>query len=246
MNLKCVVIDDDDFAIDSMVDYISEMPGLGIYRTFNNPTLALNEIRVGDEIDFIFLDIEMPGISGLELAAQLRDKTRYLIFTTSHSGYALKAFNLNIDQYLLKPFSFADFAFKINYLLKNSTELSSKIQLAQEPPSGQEQYFIKADSKNSYHQIDPDEIIYVEAAKNYVVVYTVSENFITLMGLSEMERSLDQSKFIRISKSFIVAKKAIKKIEGNSIRVANNKTLQLGEKYRPKFLDFLKQNLLNK
>ncbi|MDQ7947612.1 MAG: LytTR family DNA-binding domain-containing protein [Pedobacter sp.] len=239
MDFRCVVIDDEQYAVDALARYIADMPNLILSKTFTSALQALQGISAADDLDFIFLDIEMPEISGLELAETLRSKTRFLVFTTSHSKHALAAYNLDVNQYLLKPISFATFALKINALM-NSLEPSRKLSATVKPKGLQ---FIKADQKNSYHYLDLEQIIFVQAAKNYVHIYTDKESFITHMGLNHMETALSVDHFIRISKSFIIAKNAIRKIEGNSVRLKNGETFQIGESYKANFLAFVKENM---
>lgn len=236
MLLKCAVIDDEQYAIDALVNYIDKMPNLVLHESFIDSIDALNAIKAEDQLDFIFLDIEMPNINGLALAKTLRDKTRYLIFTTGHDGHAITAFDLKADHYLLKPISFSKFALTIAEILdaEDSTTKNknpSKIQ------------FIKADQKNAYHYVDLEAITYIEAAKNYVIIHTTNPNeqFVTHMGLNHVETAIDSAYFIRISKSYIIAKSAIKKIEGHIIRLKDGKELQLGDVYKPAFVAFINE-----
>jgi len=239
MSLKCIVIDDQQYAIDAMVRYIGDMPNMVVIKTFTKPLVALESISIADEIDFIFLDIEMPGISGLELAKSLRGKTRFLVFTTSHDKHALTAFQLQANQYLLKPISFAKFALTVNAILKTAA-----INTLALPTQQNQLQFIKAEYKNTFHYIDPSEILYVQAAKNYVIINTDHEQFVTHVGLNNIENALATKDFIRISKSYIIAKNAIKKIEGNSIKLRNSETLQIGRTYKPTFVNFMKENMI--
>lgn len=239
MDLKCIVIDDEQHAVDALVSYIHKILNLEVFTTYTNPLTALTQIRKEDAIDFIFLDIEMPEISGLELAKSLRDKTKFLIFTTGHSSHALSAFDLNANQYLLKPISFAKFAASVDYILKDvSSHQTPNLAIPNTL------CFIKADQKNAYHYIDATEIIYVEAAKNYVIIYTAEEQYITHMGLNHVENALKPDDFIRINKSNIIAKSAIKKIEGHTIILKNGKDFQLGSTYKPAFQEFLNRSIL--
>ncbi|RYF19397.1 MAG: response regulator transcription factor, partial [Flavobacteriales bacterium] len=164
MKLKCIIIDDDQFAIDTLIAYVEKIPELNVHATYTNAIQALTTIRSEDAIDFVFLDIEMPELSGLTLAKSIRDKAKVLIFTTGHPEHALNAFNLNATQYLLKPITFEKFATVISYIMGNL--LASK-KMVHAPTKLQ---FIKADNKNAFHYIDAAEIIYIEAAKNYVVI----------------------------------------------------------------------------
>jgi DNA-binding LytR/AlgR family response regulator len=188
----------------------------------------------------------MPELSGLELATSLRNKTKFLIFTTSHSAHALKAFDLNADQYLLKPFSFAKFALAINFLLKkNTADLQNDLSRRNIQINETNLKFIKADQKNAYHYIDPTEIVFIEAAKNYVIIYTKDEKYLTHMGLNHIEDALDSNNFIRVNRSYIIAKNAIKKIAGNNIMLKNDKNIQLGNTYKTAFLEFMNKNMLS-
>lgn len=242
MKFKCVLIDDEQYAIDALAGYIDQMPNLSVHTTFTNPIATLSAISNDDEIDFIFLDIEMPGINGLELAKVLRNKTRFLIFTTGHSGHAIAAYDVKATHYLLKPISFSKFALTITEILASEP---SKLTVKEQPKP--KLLFLKADQKNSFHYVDPNLIIYIEAAKNYVIIHKTepNEQLLTYVGLNHVEAMLDPAFFIRISKSFLIAKNAIKKLEGNTIKLIDGTTLQLGTIYRPKFLLFLNQSLLN-
>lgn len=236
MSLKCIVIDDQQYAIDAMVRYIHEMPNMEVLATFSDSLVALDEVRKGEDVDFIFLDIEMPHLTGLELAKSLRSKTRFLVFTTSHERHALDAFELQANQYLLKPITFAKFAIAVTDLLKHQSITAASIS-----PKFQ---FIKAEYKNTYHYINPTEILYIQAAKNYVVIVLEKEQFVTHLGLNALEGALSTKDFIRVSKSFIIAKHAIRKIEGNSIKLKNDHVVQVGRTYKPTFVNFVKESMI--
>lgn len=239
MKFNCVIIDDDQYAIDALADYIFKLEHLELVASYIDPIVALNTIKAEDEFDFIFLDIEMPRLNGLELAQMLRDKAKYLIFTTSHTTHAIDAFDLKASHYLLKPISFAKFALVISSLLgseiKKNTAYSKNKRLR----------FIKGDSKSAYQYIDTDLITYIEAAGNYVVIYTENhQQHITYMSLNHMVTALEPSDFIRVNKSHVIAKNSIRKVEGNVIYLKNDKTFQLGDTYRSAFITFLNDHLL--
>ncbi len=242
---SCVVVDDDNFSIDYLVDYIQRVPDLELEAAYRDPVLALYELKNRPVVDFIFLDVNMPGLSGLELAEELRDKTRFLIFATGESAHALRAYQLKVDQFLLKPFSFATFLSNINFLISKNRPKPDSNDLATNTITNNS-LFIRGDQKHSYRQLDPNEIVYIEAAKNYVIICTGSEQIVTYIGLSHMENALESHKFFRISKSFIVATTAIVKVEGHTITLTNGKSLQLGDKYKAEFLVFLQNRLIKK
>lgn len=240
MSFRCVVIDDEQCAIDAIANYIAQLPNLSLVASFTNPIEALQRFNTLAQIDFIFLDIEMPSINGLELAASLRDKTQFLVFTTGHTAHAIKAFDLQANHYLLKPISFSKFALSINDILQKYPQNGALIQTAK--PKLQ---FIKADHKNSYHSIDVDAITHIIAVRNYVVIYTKDkEEFLTHLGLTQVAELLDPAYFIRINKSYIIAKTAIKKVEGNTVRLKNDKEIRIGTIYKAAFEVFLREHIL--
>ncbi|WP_443936692.1 LytR/AlgR family response regulator transcription factor [Pedobacter sp. MW01-1-1] len=241
MNLKCVVIDDEQHAIEVLTDHIAEMPGLSLFKTFTSPIQALTEITVEDEIDLLFMDIDMPGINGIELAKNIREKSKYLIFTTAHPDYALQAFDVQSDQYLLKPISFAKFALGIDRILKKeSNSPRSGVREADIPTA----LYIKGDHKYAFSNIAIDGILYIKALQNYIQIITHGETHTTYLTLKEIEKALENHAFIRVNKSNIVAKSAIKKVDGNIIRLVNNEMIQIGEGYKETFFAYVQNSLL--
>jgi len=241
MNLKCVVIDDEQHAIEVLTDHIAEMPGLTIFKTFTSPVQALTEISTDDEIDLLFMDIDMPGINGLELAKNIREKAKYLIFTTAHPDYALQAFDVQSDQYLLKPISFAKFALGIDRILKKE---ANNVKATYKEPDQVAALYIKGDHKYAFSNIAIDEILYIKALQNYIQIITKSETHTTYLTLKEIEKALETHPFIRVNKSNIVAKSAIKKVDGNIIRLVNNEMIQIGEGYKETFFTYVQNSLL--
>jgi len=241
MNLKCVVIDDEQHAIEVLTDHIAEMPGLTIFKTFTSPVQALMEISIDDEIDLLFMDIDMPGINGLELAKNIREKAKYLIFTTAHPDYALQAFDVQSDQYLLKPISFAKFALGIDRILKKEAN-NAKVTTKETEQAAA--LYIKGDHKYAFSNIAIDEILYIKALQNYIQIITKSETHTTYLTLKEIEKALETHAFIRVNKSNIVAKSAIKKVDGNIIRLVNNEMIQIGEGYKETFFAYVQSSLL--
>lgn len=234
--LKCVIIDDEQHAIDLLTDYISELPSLLLFKTFTNPILALDDIKFEDEIDIIFLDIDMPGLSGLELAKSLRNKTRKLIFTTAHTQYAVEAFEVRADNYLLKPIKLSKFVSLV-------VEITESMLVQDTAKSNF--FFIKGDEKGKLIRLDMDAIIMVEGLKNYIVIYTKEERFTTYLTMLEAESALlSDGKFMRIHKSFIVNVEEIKKVSGNTVHLTNDIDIMLGVSYKDKFLEYLNDNTL--
>jgi len=234
--LKCVIIDDEEHAIELLKDYISELPSLSLYKTYNNPILALDDIKADDDIDIIWLDIDMPGISGLELAKSLRHKTKKLIFTTAHTQYAVEAFEVKADNYLLKPIKLSRFVSLVSEL----TETLSQPEVVKS-----NFFFIKGDEKGKLIRLDMDSIIMIEGLKNYIVIYTKTERFTTYLTMLEAEMALlNDGKFMRIHKSFIVNSEEIKKVNGSTVYLTNDIEIVLGTSYKERFYDYLNDNTI--
>lgn len=125
---KCVIIDDQQHSIDNLANYIEQYSGLEIIKKFTHPLVALKEINGLEKVDVIFMDVDMPELTGIELAKMVRDKTEKLIFTTAHSKYAFEAYELRAEAYLLKPFSFAKFVEEVNRVLSPRISPTSIIE----------------------------------------------------------------------------------------------------------------------
>ncbi|RZA24711.1 MAG: response regulator transcription factor, partial [Proteobacteria bacterium] len=166
---------------------------------------------------------------GLELAKNIREKAKYLVFTTAHPDYALQAFDVQSDQYLLKPISFAKFALGIDRILKKE---ANNAKAASKDADQVAALYIKGDHKYAFSNIAIDEILYIKALQNYIQIITKTETHTTYLTLKEIEKALENHAFIRVNKSNIVAKTAIKKVDGNIIRLVNNEMIQIGEGYK--------------
>ncbi|WP_029278301.1 LytR/AlgR family response regulator transcription factor [Pedobacter borealis] len=137
--ISCIIIDDDPTAINILHDYIAEMPRLKVHRTFTKPLEALSEISTESDKQLIFLDIDMPAMSGLRLADNLKHKLHNIIFTTSYPEFALDAFKVRAKHYLLKPFNMADFAEVVNEVLSEYYDTQRLVQ------ENEEAFFLRAD-----------------------------------------------------------------------------------------------------
>ncbi|AKD04304.1 LytTR family DNA-binding domain-containing protein [Pontibacter korlensis] len=232
---RCVVIDDEDHAIELLTDYIKATPSLHLEKSFQDPIAALMDDAPEIPYDFIFLDIDMPRLTGLELAKSLRSRTRFLVFTTAHQRYALEAFDVRADHFLLKPISMNKFAVTVNLLLKSTKESSS------DPVSPiDNSFFIKGDQKNKLIRIQPHEIISIEGLKNYVLIHTLTQKHIAYLTMKEVEDALGPTKgFVRVHKSFIIANQYIERVEGRIIQLKNNLEVPIGETYKQNFHDYI-------
>ena len=239
MKLTCVIIDDEQYAIKELTDLIAQMPNLSLYKTFTNPIIALTEIGVEDCIDIIFLDVDMPQMSGIELAKEMRDKARFIILTTAHSKYAVEGFDVRADHFLLKPISLSKFAIALTKLIKED-------QTIPEPPKQlDDHFFIKADMKKRI-KINFSDLIAIEGATNYVKIYTTQATYSTHVTMKEMELSLhERPEFIRVHKSFIVSKLHIEIIDGNTIKTKYNMTIPIGSLYKTQLMQEFSKKTIN-
>jgi two-component system, LytTR family, response regulator len=238
---KCLVVDDERHAIELLSDYIAAIPQLYLEQVFQDPVAALMAGNKGERYDFIFLDVDMPRLSGIELAQSLRPVTKFLVFTTAHQKYALDAFGAQADQYLLKPISLSKFALTVDQLLKSREQ-----DTASPTPSDDQTFFIKSDQKGKFLQLAFEDVIAVEGLKNYVLFYTPDAKHIAYLTMKEAESALAQTnQFIRVHRSYIVAKKQIASINGRTIQLKNGLDVPIGESYWQLFNDFLSGNLLS-
>ncbi|MBN1997950.1 response regulator transcription factor [candidate division KSB1 bacterium] len=231
MKIRCAIIDDEFLARQYLKDYVSKIPFLELKGDFNSP-LKVFDLLNSNEIDLLFLDISMPDISGLDFIKSL-DKQPFIILTTAYREYALDGYELNVTDYLLKPFPFERFLKAVNKVM-NLMELKFKIDKSSDSASPKAQILddylvIRADRK--YYKIDYNDLIYIQGQKAYVTFYTIRQQITALVSLRELEEKLPSDRFIRIHKSFIVAIKKIQALEGNSI-VIGSKYLPIGKNYR--------------
>jgi DNA-binding LytR/AlgR family response regulator len=234
MKLKCAIVDDEFLARQYLTDYIGKIPFLELVGDYNSPLLVVDLIRKG-KIDVLFLDIQMPDITGLDFLRTL-DKSPLVVFTTAYKDYALESFEFNVVDYLLKPFSFERFLKAVNKVAEIQENTKQVDYNQQVRPMLYDTYLtIRADRK--HYKINYDSLIYIEGQKAYVTFYTTNKKVTALASLKDLEDQLPDNQFIRIHKSYIVSIKHIESLEGNLIEI-NNIQLPVGKSYR-KFVEKL-------
>lgn len=236
--LNCIVIDDEKHAVELLVDYIETLPNLNLIQAFTDPLKALMNIRIDDHIDVIFIDVDMPGMTGLDLALALRHKTKYLVFTSAHAKYAIDAFGVQANEYLLKPISMSKFALMVNRLLKLDADFRRET-------NNDEFFFIKTDQVQKYIKVNLKDLVAIEGLNNYVKIHTITGMHIAYLTMKELEAKLDgHSSFIRVQRSFIISTNFINKVEGAFITLSNKLEVPLGATYRKLFFTFLEKKTL--
>jgi len=231
MKIKCLVIDDERLAREYIKNYISKVPELELIGDFNSPLKAM-EIIKKEEIGLLFLDIQMPDITGIDFIKSL-NHTPEVIFTTAYQEYALEGFNLNVTDYLLKPFSFERFYQAVNKVIDKleNRPLSTADKAEQASQTNYGDYYLTIRADRKFYKINFDDISYIEGQKAYVTFHTKTKNITALASLKELEEALPKEQFIRIHKSHIVAIREITSLEGNTIEIGDHK-LPIGSTYK--------------
>lgn len=226
--IKCIIIDDSPLAIDLLEDYISRVNFLKLEHKFTNAIESLGFADKGN-IDLIFLDIQMPDISGIELMKKLDKKTK-VIFTTAFSKYAVEGFNLDAVDYLLKPFSFERFLKAVN---KVRTHLTSEKTLSS--ITNENTFFFVRSGYESI-KVHFKDILYIEALKDYVQIFTTEKKIVALFSMKEILKELPQNDFVRVHRSYIVSLSKISKVSSTKVQIGL-KDIPLGSHFRESFIE---------
>ncbi len=238
MNLRCIIIDDEPLAIDLLKSYVQKTPFLELVDTFDNALSAISTINEKN-IDVLFLDINMPMITGLEFSKTIPPSTR-IIFTTAYNQYAVEGFRLNALDYLLKPINYIEFLQAANkaqewFKLKNNENNET------DTDTTATSIFIKSGYR--MEKIQFEDILYIENQKDYVKFHleNIKEPVSSLMSMQSLEEKLPDKQFMRVHRSFIVNLDKIKTIERNCI-VFGKEYIPVSESYKSKFQDFVNKH----
>lgn len=227
--LKCVIVDDEPPAIRLLVKHLEKVSFLVLIKTFTNSLEALQFIEK-NEIDLLFLDVQMPELTGIQLS-KIIDKKTNIIFTTAYSQFALESYEVAAVDYLLKPIEFERF-----YKAVSKINTSSFTQENLLEPTNSAFFFFKTDGKNKFSKVFLDDILYIESLKNYIAIQLKDEQIITYSTLKSIKESLPENTFIQTHKSFIVALKHIDKIDNDSVWI-QKKELPIGNTYKKLFFE---------
>lgn len=228
--MNCIIVDDEPLARQEMQALIKEVSNIEILGEFSNARAALDFLSTNDT-DLIFLDIEMPMVSGIEFARLLPAPT-LVIFTTAYPQYALKSYELDAIDYLLKPVE----TFRLDKAIKKAEVYKSLLSNHPEQNTleGNTADFLLIKSDRRFHKIKYNEIRFIEGLKDYVVIHMANQKLITAMNLKTFHQKLPQDLFIRVSKSYIVNKNCIESFDHHTIYL-NGNDLPLGEFYKKEF-----------
>lgn len=221
MIINCIIVEDEPLALKRTKEYVEKISYLNLLQSFDNGFEAIGFLK-NQQVDLIFLDIRMDELTGIQLLESL-EKKPYVIFTTAYSEYALKGYELNVIDYLLKPFTIERFIQAVEKV---------SVQLDKTTKDNRDFFFVK-----SGYQIDKiffDDILYIEGMRDYRNIQTNTKKILTLQTFTELEQVLPKSKFCRVHKSYIVTLKKIDLIERNRIRI-KDKMIPISETYKEKF-----------
>jgi len=221
MNINCIIVEDEPLALKRTKEYVEKISYLNLLQSFDNGFEAIGFLKK-QQVDLIFLDIKMDELTGIQLLESLGKKP-YVIFTTAYSDYALKGYELNVVDYLLKPFTIERFIQAVEKV---------SVQMDKTTDDSRDFFFVK----NGY-QIDKiffDDILYIEGMRDYRNIQTTTKKILTLQTFTELEQALPKSKFCRVHKSYIVTLNRIESIERNRIKIKDN-LIPISETYKEIF-----------
>ena len=228
--IKCIIVEDETLAQDVIRNHlarIDQMELTGVYRNAREAMEALDT----QEVDVMFLDIRLPGMSGLHFLRSLSNPP-LVVLTTAYAEYALESYEFNVIDYLLKPISFERFSKAVNKLLDGRLySLGGK-----EPPPAGDHIFIKSNSK--FFRVNFSEILYVQGMKDYLKIHTPDYTLVTHQTMNELEKTLPARQFIRVHRSYLVAVGHIKTIYGNSIELGKE-TIPIGLNYKETVMNLI-------
>ena len=239
MKINCLIVDDEPMARNLLAEYVKKVPYLHLVKTCSNPLEAIEIVR-NQPVDLLFLDIQMPEITGISML-KIMQKKPLVILTTAYSQYALESYELDVLDYLLKPITIERF---LKAVEKANQRLSSPVQnMAIQEPSIPEPaspfIFVKDGSK--LVKVMLDDILYVEGLKDYVRIHTKTQKIVSLQRIKSLEATLPANKFFRIHNSFIIALNAIDAIDKDKVQIGTA-FLPISDSYRKAFKELIEKN----
>ncbi|MBW3468116.1 LytR/AlgR family response regulator transcription factor [Arthrospiribacter ruber] len=217
MKIKTIIVEDEPLAREGLKNYVREISQLELLITCEN-ALEANKTLLENEVHLMFLDIQMPKITGLDFLKSLH-KPPMVIITTAYPNYALQGFELDVVDYLVKPYSFERFLKAVNKA-SDVYKLKFRDQKPPEPISPKDHIFVKVDAM--LRRINLEDIVYIEGMENYLAIHTEKDRFITLMTMKSLEESLP-STFLRVHKTYIISKDKVQGIIGNELDMGKMK-----------------------
>ncbi len=225
--IKYIIVDDEPIAHRIVEGYCKDLPHLELQGHCYDALQAMQFLNE-HQVDLMFLDINMPKLKGFEFLKTLSNPPKVIV-TTAYKEFAIEGYELNVSDYLLKPFSFERFVAAVNKATGSNQNPKQTIVQAPAVDSKSQRLFLKGDKK--HHQINIEDILFIEAYGNYTKVFVADEMIITHEKISSYQGMLPEDEFIRVHKSFVVATSKINLIEGNQIKIGEH-NIPIGQTYR--------------
>jgi len=226
MKITCIIVEDEPLALERAAEYVLRLPLLNLLATFDNALDAFSFLK-SNPVDLIFLDINLGTLSGIQLLESSRIDSSVII-TTAYQEYALKGFELNVTDYLLKPYTFERFLLAVDKV---------KIRLMPE-----DKKFIFVKTENRLEKINLNEILYIEGMRDYRRIHTLHKKIMTLQTFTDLEKLIPPHVIARVHKSYMVSIEKIETIEKEAVRI-NNVYIPISATYKSQLFDLLKSNM---
>ncbi len=236
--INCIIVDDEQHAIEILEHYVAQTPYLNLVGSTTNPLEGLHLVAT-EKVDLVFLDIQMPELTGIDFIKTLSGKAK-VILTTAYSEFALEGYELDVADYLLKPI-------RMQRFLQAVQKVALMLKEGDIPPATVEDdyIFVKTESKGKLLKIELDEIDYIEGMKNYVAIFRGGQKTLVYTSMKDLEERLPAKKFIRVQKSFIIPVAKITGIEGNLVRLKGvTAEILIGDSYKPDLMELIRNKTL--
>lgn len=230
--MNSIIVDDEPLAREAIQLLASKFPGLELVASFSS-AIAASKFISETSVDLIFLDIEMPGVNGIEFVKNIPQKT-LVIFTTAYPEYALEGFELDAIDYLIKPIKPDRFEKAVNKAITYHKLLESEIPTSEIQHPGDDYFFVKSERK--FIKIHFKDVLFIEGLKDYVVMQTADQKIMTAMNIKTIHEQLPQHIFVRISKSYVINVKEITSFDNNTVLIRKHE-IPIGNSYRNYFFD---------
>ncbi|RFZ92830.1 DNA-binding response regulator [Mucilaginibacter conchicola] len=237
--LSCYIIDDEEHAVELLKDYIAKTPGMQLGGWSHNPVIGLQEVTAQPP-DILFLDVDMPGLSGLDVFKILGNQYR-VIFTTGHPQYAVDAYDLAAADFLLKPIRYERFVMAVERV-KHSQPAKATATPADNPQS----VFVQTGNKGKVVKVALADIVYAESLNNFIRIHLTKETITVYLSLRDLTEQLPASKFFRVHRSYTINLERVTAIEGNRIWMDGGAEVPVGAQYRTAFFERIDKRMLKK
>jgi two-component system LytT family response regulator len=238
--INCLIVDDEQHAVDILVQYVSQTPHLNLVKATTSSREAL-EIVNRQQVELVLLDVQMPEMSGLEFMQHISDKIK-IILCTAYSEFAFAGYENDVVDFLMKPIAYPRF---IKAVQKATNLIAADYHFAAAEDMEDDYIFVKSEYKGKMIKINFEDIDYIEGMKNYVAIYRGKDKILALLNMKDLEERLPKKKFMRVHKSFIIALSRVTVIEGNHVVLQNiTASVPLGELYKQAFMEKIRHKLM--